>query len=203
MTDIEATEFVDLVVDNDYEIGTTFPYVIRRKRDGFIPKEGIRNDGYFRVKLNGKSYSKHLLVALQFIENEDPVNYDQVDHINHNRTDYHIENLRWVSNSTNSINMSSLNGVVYEFIDDIPDDAIAIDYYDTKTERRYFQEKQYYYYNDDGNDIFYHRITDDGLYKIMHINTIKNGSRFVHMKDTNDRKVWVYVNKLKQQYDLV
>lgn len=38
---------VELTVDNDYEIGTTYPFIIRRKVDGFIPKECINKSiGY-------------------------------------------------------------------------------------------------------------------------------------------------------------
>ena len=36
-------EFVDCVVDNDYEIATTFPYIIRKKSNGKIIKESIKN----------------------------------------------------------------------------------------------------------------------------------------------------------------
>ena len=197
----EAMKFVDLCVDNEYEIGTTYPYVIRRKRDGFIPK-GNDVNGYIQVNLNGKMYYMHRLIALQFIENPD--NLPQVDHINHNRADNRIENLRFVSNRTNSMNRSSFKGVVYDFIDDIPDDAIVVDFYDTRTEHRVFNEKQYYYYQDDeGNDIFYSRITEDGIYRVMHINTLKNGSQFVSMKDISHKAVSVYIDRFKYQYSLL
>ena len=201
----EGMTFVDLCVDNNYEIGTTYPFVIRRKSDGFIPKEYVhQQSGYICVNLNGKPYKKHRLVALQFIENDDPENKTEVDHINHDRTDYHLSNMRWVSGSTNSMNKSVHKGVVYDFIDDIPDDAIVVDFYDTRTEHRVFNEKQYYYYQDDeGNDIFYARITDDGLYRIMHINTKKNGTLVVNMKDINHKQVSVVIDRFKYQYGLL
>ena len=44
----------------------------------------------------------HRLVAQEFIENPDNKKY--VDHIDHNGTDNTILNLRWVSNSENSMN---------------------------------------------------------------------------------------------------
>ena len=199
--DSNMTEFVDLCVDNEYEIGTTFPFVIRRKRDNFIPSEWVDSStGYIRVTLNGKKYLKHRIIAEQFIPNPD--NLPQIDHINRNRADYRIENLRFVSNRTNQMNRSSTRGVVYEFIDDIPEEAIVVDFYDTKTERRYFPKKQYYYYNDDGEDIFYSRITDDGIYRVMHINTLKNGSQFVSMRDTDHKAVSVVINRFKYQHSL-
>ena len=47
------------------------------------------------VKLNGKLYKKHELIAKQFIPN--PNNYKFVKHINHNKFDYHIDNLCWTT----------------------------------------------------------------------------------------------------------
>ena len=44
----------------------------------------------------------HRLVAQEFIDNPDIKKY--VDHIDHNKTDNTILNLRWVSNSENSMN---------------------------------------------------------------------------------------------------
>ena len=59
----DATEFVELLADNDYEISTTYPFIIRRKSDGFIPKEILNTTGYVQVNLNKKKYLKHRLVA--------------------------------------------------------------------------------------------------------------------------------------------
>ena len=115
--------------ENDYEIQTTYPYNIRKKKTGRILKESINKEhGYVDVCLNRKTYSKHILVAKQFIKNDDPEHKTQIDHINRDKTDYHLSNLRYVSSSENCRNrgVSTANTTIkYEFVDDIPDDAIV------------------------------------------------------------------------------
>ena len=197
----EISEFVTLVNYDAYEILSVYPHTIRRKDNHHVCSETVRNDGYIRVTLNGKLYYKHRLVASQFIDN--PNNLSDVDHINHNRTDNRIENLRWVSHSENQFNKSYYKGVQYEFVDDIPDEAIKILFYNTRTERHDFEENKYYYYHDDENnkDIFYGKMTDK-LYRIMHININKNNTQFISMKDTNNKKVGVVINRFKHQHSL-
>ena len=145
--DIDATEFVDLLADNDYEISTSYPFIIRRKDNGFIPKE-FMDDGYPRIALNGKKYQKHRLVAQQFIPNPD--NLPQVDHINRNRTDYHIENLRWVNARTNQLNRSSSRGVVYEYVDKLPIDVVPIILYRGWEFEGYFIDHEHNIWFDNG-----------------------------------------------------
>ena len=198
----EIAEFVTLIDHEDYEMLTTYPHTIRRKTDHYIVSETKRNDNnYLIVKLNGKTYSKHRLIATQFIDN--PNNFTDVDHINHDRTDNRIENLRWVSHSDNNFNKSSNKGVQYEFIDDIPDEAIKVLFYKTRTERREFEENKYYYYHDNetNQDIFYGKITDK-LYRIMHINTNKRNNMFVAMRDNHNKQVSVVIKRFKQQHSL-
>ena len=150
-SDNDMTEFVELLADHDYEIGTSYPYVIRRKSDGFIPKECVDSStGYIRVALNKKRYLKHRLIAEQFIANEDPEHQDQVDHINRNRTDYHIENLRWVSGSTNQLNKSSHLGVVYEYVDRLAIDVVSIILYKQWEFEGYFIDQEHNVWFDNG-----------------------------------------------------
>lgn len=67
-------------------------------------------DGYLRVNL--KKYKKkhtgriHRLLGIQFIDNPD--NLAQIDHIDRNRTNNSLDNLRWVSQITNRQNRSDL-----------------------------------------------------------------------------------------------
>ena len=197
----EIAEFVPLVEHDNYEILTSFPHTIRKKNDHHTVSETKRNDGYIVVKLNGKMFFKHRLVAIQFIPNPNKLSF--VDHINHNRTDNRLENLRWVSHSENQFNKSSNCGVQYEFVDDIPDESIKVLFYETKTEHHEFEENKYYYYhdNDTNEDIFYGKMTNN-LYRIMHINTTKWNKQFISMKDINNKTVGVYINRFKHQYSL-
>lgn len=193
-----------LKVDNDYEICTSYPYQIRRKNNGYIISEWENTKlKYIQIKLNGTKCYKHLVVALQWVENDDPENKTEVDHINHNRTDYHILNLRWVTSSQNAFNRLSFKSVVYEYVDTIPDESIVVDFYKTRNGMRYFDENRYYYYYDEetNEDIFYNKITDD-FYKILHINTTKSGSRQVKMHDIDNKQVGVYIHIFKRQHDL-
>ena len=189
--------------EQDYEIQTTFPYIIKNKKTGRILKDTIdKVNGYVVVSLNRKTYRKHVLVAKQFLDN--PENFPQVDHISRDRTDYHLSNLRFVSPSTNSYNKSSNKSVEYQFIDDLPNNSMIIDYYETKKERREFEANKYYYYFDESNneDVFYGKITDN-LYKILHHNSNKSGNEFVALRDINNHQVCVYINRFKYQHDLL
>ena len=177
----QAIDFIPLLNFQDYEILNQYPYSIRRKQDHYLLKETLGSDGYYVITLNGKQYKKHQIIAKQFIPN--PNNLPRVDHLNHIRTDNYLSNLCWASDSQNSFNISFRGSVQYQYVDDIPDDAIKVLYYDTRTERREFDDEKYYYYHDDNTDedIFYAKIYDN-LYKILHINIQKSGKKFVSSK---------------------
>lgn len=83
---------------------------IKTKR---ILSKNIDKDGYFYVGLyqNKKKYCRHIhrMVALTFISNPD--NLPIVDHINQDKQDNKINNLRWVTHKGNARN-SKLNSKV-------------------------------------------------------------------------------------------
>ena len=71
-----------------------------------ILKPHLGKNGYYCVSLfkngKGKTYTLHFLIAQQFINNPD--NYPIIDHIDRNRTNNNILNLRWTTHSINSEN---------------------------------------------------------------------------------------------------
>lgn len=77
----------------------------KRKND-IILSTSKKNNGYLQVTLFtndlGHYISIHRLVGLHFIPNPD--NKPQIDHINNNKEDNRVENLRWVTSSENNIN---------------------------------------------------------------------------------------------------
>lgn len=77
--------------------------------------------GYPYCTFNGVSMTVHRHVAKAFIPN--PNGHAQVDHINRNRADNRVENLRWVSASENirnqkmrANNSSGVSNVSYDII---------------------------------------------------------------------------------------
>ena len=82
---------------------------VRHVKESF-KNEYIGPNGYPCVTLcknrKSKCLSIHILIAQAFIPN--PENKPQVDHINTDRTDYRLENLRWVTPKENSNNELTL-----------------------------------------------------------------------------------------------
>lgn len=60
----------------------------------------LQKDGYPTVKLDGKLYKIHVLVALAFIPN--PNNHPIVNHKDGNKENYNITNLEWTTYSYNN-----------------------------------------------------------------------------------------------------
>lgn len=60
------------------------------------------SNGYHQVCIKGKYYCVHRLVAETFLDNPD--NKPEVDHINHDKNDNSVKNLRFVTRLENSAN---------------------------------------------------------------------------------------------------
>jgi hypothetical protein len=73
----------------------------------YLDKAGYK-DPSFSIDGKNKLIRLHRIVGLMCIPN--PENLPQIDHINGIKTDNRIENLRWVSRSTNNRNRPSTKG---------------------------------------------------------------------------------------------
>jgi hypothetical protein len=180
------------VVDDDYEICDQYPHNIRKKGSDKVIAQTLNKQSYLQCKLNGKSYKHHRIVALQFIPNDDE-SKTMVDHINHDRTDNHIENLRWVNASENNRNKSSSKGVSYTYVDSIADDCIVIDHYGNKTLEGYF-------YDENLDQFYVHDELD--RYRILHVIHRKNGQMIIKMRDIDDKQFDFSVKKFKKHFNL-
>lgn len=88
-----------------------------------ILKQIKHSKGYLQVGLckNGKTkkYTTHRLVAEHFIPN--PNNLPQIDHINTNKTDNRVENLRWCTikeNNNNPLTIDKISKPIIQFSKD-------------------------------------------------------------------------------------
>lgn len=61
-----------------------------------------QNTGYMAISFKGKHYNVHRLIAEAFLPN--PENKPTVDHINRDRSDNRLENLRWATQLEQSQN---------------------------------------------------------------------------------------------------
>ena len=79
---------------------------IYNMKSDIIKKPTLNTGGYYQVDLWNKGIHKkflvHRLIALYYISN--PENKPEVDHIDNDRTNNHIDNLRWVTKSENNQN---------------------------------------------------------------------------------------------------
>jgi len=87
------------------------------RRKGFLKPHATKK-GYLQVKLcnndTKKMVSIHRLVALHYIPN--PNNKPQVDHIDRNKLNNNVSNLRWVTNQENMDNRDLISNTGEKYI---------------------------------------------------------------------------------------
>ena len=92
---------------NGYEVSNLGR--LRNKKTKVIAKGTIKKNGYVDVSVNNQNYRLHRLVLQTWCPNED---YEEltVDHINGNRSDNRLENLRWATREENTAYMMMHRG---------------------------------------------------------------------------------------------
>ena len=98
----------------DYDIEITAPHRIYKRKtyvNDKLMKEKIDSEGYIRVFIEDRYYRKHLILAYQWL-GIDNIHQGRgsdsvvIDHINRNKLDGRICNLRVIPRSINSLNTS-------------------------------------------------------------------------------------------------
>lgn len=87
----------------------TYKNGVIRFHKGKEMKLGKDRYGYYMVNLSNRTYSVHRLVAQAFIPNPD--NKPCIDHIDCNKTNNNVNNLRWVTHKENSNNPLTLQHI--------------------------------------------------------------------------------------------
>ena len=99
------TEFITIKQHPKYKININGEVMRKFPKSGVVHKlktQLCKRTGYRSVCLGGPRVKVHRLLALTFIDN--PKNLPCVDHIDRNRDNNDIMNLRWVSWRGNSLN---------------------------------------------------------------------------------------------------
>ena len=117
-------ELVKFLLDNEFENikGYEDLYKINKKGEIWscyckkIMKPFINEDNYYYVSLRDINKKKHncrihRLLGLQYIPN--PENKNCIDHIDRNRQNNNLENLRWYSNKENCNNIEKGKGCIF------------------------------------------------------------------------------------------
>ena len=105
--ELQGEEWKTLFFDNGYEVSNLGR--LRNKKTKVIAKGTIQKNGYVVVSVNNQNYRLHRLVLQTWCPNED---YEEltVDHINGNRSDNRLENLRWATREENTVYMMMHRG---------------------------------------------------------------------------------------------
>lgn len=91
---------------------------IRNNKTGRILKSCLTDWGYLHVWLFkngiGKGYSIHRLVGIHFLPNCE--NKEEIDHLNHDKLDNNVDNLRWATRSEQTANRTKWKNTSSKFV---------------------------------------------------------------------------------------
>lgn len=89
-------------------------------KDGKLAKQYENRDGYMDISLANRHARVHRLVAFAFVNNDDPENKVEVNHIDFDRKNNHYSNLEWLSHADNIKHSAEAGRYVGKFGSDNP-----------------------------------------------------------------------------------
>jgi hypothetical protein len=185
----DDNEWEVLRVADNYEINRN-TLAIRHRVTGIAPTISIcRHTGYFHFTINSTSYKLHRVVALQFVPNPDPARFPFVDHIDRNKTNNNINNLRWVTHAFNNRNLKSNTRHTFEWVDALADGFLQVPAYGNYNFNELFYSQ--------GN--FYVKIGEQ--FRRLEVKRHRT-TPVVYARDIQGRKIQIYLGKIMRDYNL-
>ena len=173
--------------ENDFEIEVDPPHRIRRHgSDRFVTPYLHRPSGYMCVRLNDGIYKLHRILAKHFIPNPDDL--PEVDHIDRDKANNSIENLRWTSRSENNRNRGGYTLQRREYLTAPPNDITEIRIFNDVE----YEENKYFFCFE--NDRVVKRFNDHRWQLLAQ--TPHCGYLRINMKDINGRRHNICVHKI-------
>jgi hypothetical protein len=132
-----------------YDVSNTG--LVRNRLTNRILKTSIQQNGYCSISLslNGVATTHyiHQVVATAFIGDSEG---REIDHIDHRRDNNIVANLRYVTKSENQKSKASSRGVAFEYVDNLPEEAIVVEEYGNHRFENLFYvpgAAEFYYFN--------------------------------------------------------
>ena len=167
-----------------------FSLEIRNNKTNRILNGCVNKYGYRTIKLNNKKYLYHRIIALMFLPNPD--NLSEVDHINHDKLDNRVCNLRWVSRYDNMMNTTKCRTKELNLINFLPVDIIPLKYNDIIYEN--------FYYSQSLDCVCMQRVCDIICYR-WGIDK-RNGLIRTYINVAQNKRKTIYRNKLLRELQL-